>query len=422
MTDLYEYAGADELVSNDWPVPFTMVPVWLLLAGCTAQAYRMYAFLAAHLQSTQKKPGERIVCPKQTAIAHVMGLKNPRQVGAYGRELQRLGALQIQEYRYAGEMRRGYRYNLFFNPPAGFAGPMSLGDFYDEYKALRFAPTPGRVLAANEPERDGGTKNSTSGGTENSTTGGTENSTTRGATDGTSRGPMDGTAHGPTDGRAHGPLGSSTHGATDGSAHETKNSTAELDVGELDVEERETSPSSVVTAEERASARAEEQKGAASPHDLSPAAAADPDGASPDDGSSWENDAPTAVEARHVAMARDVLARLPRWLAPGDQIERTMALEVISAAIARGYTPALVTAELTANPVEHVANKPAFIAARLRRMSPPIPPQRPVDRAAVDEIRGREAVRADDEAQRQGAAAARAAMRRRQDQGGGDED
>lgn len=122
-------------------------------------------------------------------------------------------------------------------------------------------------------------------------------------------------------------------------------------------------------------------------------------------------------------MARDVLARLPRWLAPGDQVERTMALEVISAVIARGYTPGLVTAELTANPVEHVANKPAFIAARLRRMSPPIPPQRPADRATVDEINARKAAQAGTPppaTAAQARAEMEAARRRRLQQGGGE--
>lgn len=172
--------NGDELVAEDWPTYYTAVPVWLLLSGCSAQAYRMYAFLAEHIN--QRQPGRRISCPKQTAIAKVLSLKNSRQVGKYATELEAVGAIRIQEYRYANGMRRGYRYHVRFNPPAGYSGSLSLGQFYEANPDVRSAPQPGRTAAAKGETagRAGGTKKSTSGGAKNSTVRGTPHGTVRG--------------------------------------------------------------------------------------------------------------------------------------------------------------------------------------------------------------------------------------------------
>ncbi|HEX5569212.1 MAG TPA: hypothetical protein VFY14_20235, partial [Streptomyces sp.] len=172
-----ESEGRDEIVPEEWPTVYTQVPVWILLSGISGQAYKLYAFLAEHINA--RTPAKRVAFPKQKNIAKVLRLKNPRQVGKYTDELEALGAVRVEEYRYARGMRRGNRYHVRFNPPAGYQGPTSLSEFYEAAKAAKdaatSAATPGfEGETAGQPR---GTENSTSGGTENSTSRGTKNST-----------------------------------------------------------------------------------------------------------------------------------------------------------------------------------------------------------------------------------------------------
>ena len=164
--------------------------------------------------------------------------------------------------------------------------------------------------------------------------------------------------------------------------------------------------------------RASDEEGAATPRDLSAGTLDGTADASPAAGPAGVKSAPTPELSRaDVAMARDVVARLPRWLQPGDDHERWMCVEVIAARIAVGYPPGVLVHELSANPVDHVASKPQFIASRLRKMAPWIPPARPAsDRpAALDEVQARTV---DPERLHRGAAAARAQMKRRQPSAG----
>ncbi|MFD4483157.1 hypothetical protein ACFWPU_44605 [Streptomyces sp. NPDC058471] len=136
----FEEDAPDDLVPEDWPTFYTQVPVWVLLSGCTAQAYRLYAFLAEHINS--RTPGRRIAWPKGEAIARALGLKDYRKAARYWAELQDLGAIRIEEVRYAGGMRRRNRYHVRFNPPAGYDGLLSLSDFYTAHADVR-APRTG---------------------------------------------------------------------------------------------------------------------------------------------------------------------------------------------------------------------------------------------------------------------------------------
>jgi hypothetical protein len=174
--------GQDEIIPENWPIYHTEVPVWVLLSGTRSHSYKAYAFLAEHINN--RRPGERIACPKQAAIARVLGLKNPRQVASYMNELAKIGAVRIEEYRYQGGMRRGYRYYVRFNPPAGYTGLLTLGQFYDDNSDVRSAESAGRTASSGArggPKSPpcGVPKSRTSGGTKNSTSGGTKNSTAR---------------------------------------------------------------------------------------------------------------------------------------------------------------------------------------------------------------------------------------------------
>ncbi|MGW5042134.1 hypothetical protein ACWEQK_28655 [Streptomyces parvulus] len=139
----------DQLVAEDWPTVHTPVPVWVLLAGLSAKAFLMYAFLAEHINARVQNPNRRIACPKQKAIAVVLELADDRQVATYRKELEALGAIRTEKYRYAGGMRQGYKYFVRYNPPAGYQGQMRLRDFYNahpEFKAA--AKWEGRTEAA----------------------------------------------------------------------------------------------------------------------------------------------------------------------------------------------------------------------------------------------------------------------------------
>jgi hypothetical protein len=141
----------NEITLDDWPAVFTNIPVWILLADLSDRAYRMYCFLAEHINSQLRKEpmAKRIAFPKQKAIALVLGLKDDRKVARYRTELAVLGAIEVEEYRYMGGMRRGYRYKVRFNPPPGYSGAVSLEHFYDSHPELgSHAKWEGRRTAA----------------------------------------------------------------------------------------------------------------------------------------------------------------------------------------------------------------------------------------------------------------------------------
>jgi hypothetical protein len=135
----YDDDLGDELVPEEWPTVATPIPVWILLADLSAQAYKMYGFLAEHINASIRDPRQRIACPKQKAIALALGLSSDRKVARYRRELEEIGAIRVEEFRYAGGMRRGYRYFVRYNPPTGYAGLMRLKEFYAAHPEIRSA-------------------------------------------------------------------------------------------------------------------------------------------------------------------------------------------------------------------------------------------------------------------------------------------
>ncbi|MFG2903345.1 hypothetical protein ACGFZH_40490 [Streptomyces zaomyceticus] len=147
--DGYDGDQGDELVAEDWPTVHTPVPVWVMLSGVSAKAFLMYAFLAEHINANIQNPNRRIACPKQKAIAVVLELADDRQVATYRKELEALGAIRTEKYRYAGGMRQGYKYFVRYNPPAGYQGQMRLRDFYNAHPEFKSAAKwEGRTEAA----------------------------------------------------------------------------------------------------------------------------------------------------------------------------------------------------------------------------------------------------------------------------------
>ncbi|MFJ2202391.1 hypothetical protein [Streptomyces violaceusniger] len=191
MTD---QADMDEIIAEEWPTLYTPVPVWVLLSGCSAQAYRMYAFLAEHINN--RTPGQRIAFPPQKAIAKVLRLKDYRDVAKYRQELANLGAIRFKEFRYAGGMRRRYRYWVRFNPPEGYDGLLSLAQFYEASPEVKGPRTQSAKSAAMTDE-DAATDETAgqSGGGKKPTTDGGEKPTARGGESPTAQQPDPGEPH-----------------------------------------------------------------------------------------------------------------------------------------------------------------------------------------------------------------------------------
>ncbi|MFD9033316.1 hypothetical protein ACFVZW_19505 [Streptomyces sp. NPDC059567] len=147
--DAFDEDQGDELVGEDWPTYSTPIPVWVLLAGLSPKAFKMYCFLAEHINANIRDPRKRIACPKQKAIAVILDLADDRKVARYRRELEKLGAVRVEKYRYAGGMRQGYKYFVRYNPPVGYTGPMALKQFYAANPEIRSAAKwEGRTEAA----------------------------------------------------------------------------------------------------------------------------------------------------------------------------------------------------------------------------------------------------------------------------------
>ncbi|MBD3004760.1 hypothetical protein [Streptomyces sp. 5-10] len=148
------------------PTFYTPNPVWITLARIKPQAKIAWTFLAEHANVGRQMGVQNLPCPKMDTIAEAIGTSR-KQLRFYLDDLVDIGALEIEEYRYAGGMRRGYRYKPIFNPPADYDGPTSLKQFYDGREGSQFEWMMHRQEAANTDEtagQPGGSQMTSSGG------------------------------------------------------------------------------------------------------------------------------------------------------------------------------------------------------------------------------------------------------------------
>lgn len=136
------------------PTFYTPTPVWIMLADIRPQAKIAWMFLAEHANVGRQMGMQKLPCPKMETIAKAVGTSRQR-LREYFNELKAIGALVVEEYRYAGGMRRGYRYRPIFNPPASYSGPSSLREFYDRRDGSQFEWMAHRQEAANQHETAG---------------------------------------------------------------------------------------------------------------------------------------------------------------------------------------------------------------------------------------------------------------------------
>lgn len=126
-----ENTTADGAVAGRRAQPFTMTPEWMILAPVTTQAKATYWALLAHVNG---KRGDGVVWPGMKTIAEILGYNKRQTVQKYLRELSDLGAIDIE----TRKTKTGSRnfYTVHETPPANYAGPRSLAEFYAARRSL----------------------------------------------------------------------------------------------------------------------------------------------------------------------------------------------------------------------------------------------------------------------------------------------
>ncbi|WP_329317146.1 helix-turn-helix domain-containing protein (plasmid) [Streptomyces sp. NBC_01278] len=127
-----------EIVAGRMPdVQFTKVPNWVFLSSLKPQAQALYVHLAMHVNTTTRR--DRKVWPTQETLAARLGLSRVQSLTVYFKQLEELGAIDMELKRYAGNMRQRYKYTVHLLPPEGYEGPMTQGDWYDEWREQKEA-------------------------------------------------------------------------------------------------------------------------------------------------------------------------------------------------------------------------------------------------------------------------------------------
>jgi hypothetical protein len=136
LKELEELGPELEIRAGRMPdVQFTQVPNWVFLAdGIKPQAQALYVHLVMHLN---RERGDSQVWPSQEALASRLGLSRVQSLTPYFKQLEELGALDMQITRYQGGMRQRYVYTVHLVPPDGYTGPLDQDQWYKAFKAAK---------------------------------------------------------------------------------------------------------------------------------------------------------------------------------------------------------------------------------------------------------------------------------------------
>lgn len=124
-------------------VPFVQLGHWVALSGVSPGALALYWMLAMHLNRTR---GDRYVWPTTAVLAHMLGYSRGDKIKRFVDELVAIGAIcviSVPDIR--GPQKRNV-YRLRRNPPAGYAGPVSLGHFYTQLSEAYEEETAGEAV------------------------------------------------------------------------------------------------------------------------------------------------------------------------------------------------------------------------------------------------------------------------------------
>jgi hypothetical protein len=110
--------------------PFSMVPDWITVSSVSPSAKALYVTLQAH---ANQERGNGRVWPSVDTIAKLLGFSRRQSIVQYVRELQDLGAIDVE----TEATRTGKRntYTVHELPPEGYAGLLSLQGFYAAQRA-----------------------------------------------------------------------------------------------------------------------------------------------------------------------------------------------------------------------------------------------------------------------------------------------
>jgi hypothetical protein len=123
-------------------VPYTDVHDWVTFSSVTAEAKALYVIYRAHVNRAR---GDDLVWTSALVLAKIMGYSRGDKITRFNKELEDLGALQIDRNNVCGRMV----FIVNQEPPAGYKGPLTVADWHARNK-----PELDRIRAEDKAKRD----------------------------------------------------------------------------------------------------------------------------------------------------------------------------------------------------------------------------------------------------------------------------
>lgn len=130
-------------------VPFVQMGHWVALSGVSPGALALYWMLAMHLNRTR---GDRYVWPTTDILAHMLGYSRGDKIKRFVDELVAIGAVRVISVPDLKGPQKRNVYRLRRNPPDGYVGVVSLGQFYTQLSEAYEEETAGEAVS---PETGG---------------------------------------------------------------------------------------------------------------------------------------------------------------------------------------------------------------------------------------------------------------------------
>lgn len=112
-----------EVVTGREPPPHTQAPDWIRFSPISSSAKELHTVLKAHVNQVR---GDTVVWPSTRSLAKILGLSRRDRVSPLLKELVSIEAIEIKRH---GMPARNI-YVVHSLPPAGYAGPLSVSEWY----------------------------------------------------------------------------------------------------------------------------------------------------------------------------------------------------------------------------------------------------------------------------------------------------
>jgi len=116
-----------EIVEGRTVPEYTQLENWVHLSGISSKAKDLYWALRMHVNDRR---GDNIAFPSLDTLARLIGYSHRSKVTKPLQELQRIGAVDVEQRRIAGNMRARNRYIVHRTPPPEYRGPITLASWY----------------------------------------------------------------------------------------------------------------------------------------------------------------------------------------------------------------------------------------------------------------------------------------------------